>query len=165
MYTAVRLQDYNKSIVIIEKNDYFGGHAETYVDPQSHVPINLGVVVFPQTQITKNYFARFDVPLVLNSFSGPPATYFDFSTGTSVDFDPPMDQNFATALQGYTAQLQKYPALQAGFNLTYPVAADLLLPFGDFLNKYNLSALIPPIFAYNQGYVPILNISTVYMLK
>lgn len=165
VYTAVRLQDYNKSIVIIERNDYLGGHAETYVDPQSKVPINLGVIVFPQTQITKDYFARFNVPLVLNSFSSPPATYIDFSTGTAIDFDPPTDEDVATALQGYTAQLQKYPALQAGFNLTYPVPADLLLPFGEFLNKYNLSALIPTVFLYNQGYVPILNISTIYMLK
>ena len=165
VYTAVRLQDYNKSIVIIERNDYLGGHAETYVDPQSHVPINLGVVVFPQTQITKNYFARFDVPLVLDSLSGPPATYIDFSTGTAVDFDPPTEEDFATALQGYTVQLEKYPALQTGFNLTYPVASDLLLPFGEFLNKYNLSALKPTVFLYNQGYVPIFNISTIYMLK
>lgn len=165
VYTAVRLQDYNKSIIIIEKNDYLGGHAETYVDPQSHVPINLGVVAFPQTHTTKNYFARFDVPLVLNSFSGPPATYVDFSTGTSVDFDPPTDEAVAAAFQGYAAQLEKYPALQAGFNLTYPVSSDLLLPFGDFLNKYNLSAILPTVFLYNQGYVPIFNISTLYMLK
>ena len=102
---------------------------------------------------------------MLNSFSGPPATYIDFSTETTVDFDPPTDEDIATALQGYTAQLQKYSALQAGFNLIYPVAADLLLPFDEFLNKYNLSALIPTVFLYNQGYVPILNISTLYMLK
>ena len=47
VYTAVRLQDHNKSTVIIEKNDYIGGHAETYIDPQSNFPINLGVIVFP----------------------------------------------------------------------------------------------------------------------
>ena len=167
VYSAVRLQDYNKSIVIIEKNDYLGGHAETYIDPQSHVPINLGVVVFPQTQITKDYFARFDIPLVTLGESSTPVqvTYFDYSTGTSVDFDPPAEEDVATAFQGYSVQLQKYPAIQAGFNLTYPVASDLLLPFGEFLNKYNLSAIIPTVFIYNQGYAPLLNISTIYMLK
>lgn len=40
VYTAVRLQDYNKSIVIVEKNGYLGDHAETYVDPQSGVSIS-----------------------------------------------------------------------------------------------------------------------------
>ena len=167
VYTAVRLQDYNKSIVIIEKNDYLGGHAETYIDSQSKFPINLGVVVFPQTQITKDYFARFDIPLVPygESSTPVPVTYIDFSTGTPVDFDPPAEEDVAAAFQGYTVQLDKYPAVQAGFNLTYPVASDLLLPFGEFLNKYNISAMIPTVFIYNQGYAPILNISTLYMLK
>ena len=165
VYTAVRLQDYNKSIVIIEKNDYIGGHAETYIDPQSNIPINLGVVVFPKTQITKDYFARFEVPLAPLDYSSAPVSYIDFSTGDSVAYDPPAEVDIAAALQGYTVQLQKYPALQGGFNLTYPVAKDLLLPFGKFLDKYNLSALIPTVFIFNQGYSPILNISTIYLLK
>ncbi|KAK0516331.1 hypothetical protein JMJ35_000934 [Cladonia borealis] len=165
VYTAVRLQDHNKSIVIIEKNDYIGGNAETYIDPQSNIPINLGVVVFPKTQIAENYFARFDVPLVPLSNLSPGGAYIDFSTGDSVDYDPPTEVDVAAALHGYNVQLQKYPALQAGFNLTYPVANDLLLPFGKFLDKYNLSALIPTVFIFNQGYSPILNISTIYLLK
>ena len=165
VYTAVRLQDYNKSTLIIEKNNYLGGHAETYIDPQSNVPINLGVVAFPQTQIVKDYFARFKVPLVLYSLSYTIGTYIDFSTGFPVDYNPPAEEDVAMALQGYTVQLQKYPAVQAGFNLTYPVAPDLLLPFGMFLEKYQLSALIPTVFTVNQGYSPILKISTIYLLK
>ena len=165
VYTAVRLRDHNKSTVIIEKNDYIGGHAETYIDPQSNAPINLGVVAFPQTQIVEDYFARFEVPLVLYSLTYTIGTYIDFSTGNSVNYDPPAEVEVTAALQGYTVQLQKYPAVQAGFNLTYPVAHDLLLPFGEFLDKHNLSALIPTVFAINQGYSPILNISTIYLLK
>ena len=165
VYTAVRLQDYNKSIVIIEKNDYIGGHAETYIDPQSNIPINLGVVVFPKTQITKDYFARFRVPLAPLNYSSTPVSYIDFFTGDPVAYEPPPAADIAAALRGYTVQLQKYPALQGGFNLTYPVANDLLLPFGKFLDKYNLSALIPTVFIFNQGYSPILNISTIYLLK
>lgn len=165
VYTALRLQDHNKSTVIIEKNDYLGGHAETYVDPQSGVPINLGVVVFPQTQITRDYFARFNVPLETLSLSGGSPTYVDFSTGKIVDYKGPPAADVAAALRGYGAQLGRYPALQAGFNLTYPVSPDLLLPFGSFLTKYNLSALIPTVFVINQGYAPLLNISTIYMLK
>lgn len=46
VYSAVRLHDYNKSTLIIEKNDYLGGHAETYVDPQSDVPIDFDVISF-----------------------------------------------------------------------------------------------------------------------
>lgn len=165
MYTAVRLQDYNKSTLIIEKNDYLGGHARTYVDPQSGVAINLGVIVFPQTQIVRDYFARFDVPLVPLSLSYPGYTFIDFSTGQAVEYVAPAASDVAAAFEGYGAQLRKYPALQAAFNLAYPVAPDLLLPFGTFLDKYNLSALIYTSFLVNQGYSPLPNISTIYMLK
>ena len=165
VYSAVRLQDYNKGIVIIERNDYLGGHAETYVDPQSGVPINLGVVVFPKTQIAQDYFARFNVSLIPSDFSSPSSTYVDFSTGNSVNHTAQAPADIGSAFQGYAAQLQKYQALQAGFNLTYPVPAELLLPYGEFLNKYNLSALIPSAFLVNQGYSPFLNITTLYMLK
>ena len=165
VYAAVRLEDYNKSVIIIEKKSYLGGHAETYVDPQSGVPINLGVIAFPRTQIVKNYFARFNVPLETFSLSYSAGVYVDFSTGKIVSFQAPATADVAAALQGYTIQLEKYPALQAGFNLTYPVPSDLLLPYGAFLKKYNISALIPTSFAVNQGYSPLLNISTIYMLK
>ena len=165
VYAAVRLQGYNKSVVIIEKNDYLGGHAETYVDPQSGVPINLGVIAFPQTQIVKNYFAHFNVPLEPFSLSYPSGMYIDFSTGKTVNYTAPAAADLAAALQGYTVQLEKYPTVQGSFNLTYPVPPDLLLPFGKFLNKYKISAIIPTSFAVNQGYSPLLNISTIYMLK
>ena len=165
VYTAVRLQDYGKSVVIIEKNNYLGGHAETYVDPKSGVTINLGVIAFPQTKLVKDYFSRFDVPLTTFNLSYSVGTYVDFSTGNVVDYTGPMEADVAAALQGYRVQLEEYPALQAGFNLTYPVPPDLLLPYGIFLNKYNISALIPTSYMVNQGYSPLLNISTIYMLK
>ena len=165
VYTAVRLQDYNKSVVIIERNGYLGGHAETYVDPQSGVTINLGVIAFPQTKLVKDYFSRFNVPLTQFSLSYSVGTYVDFSTGKIVNYTAPAAAEVAAALQGYAVQLSKYPDLQVGFNLTYPVPPDLLLPYGVFLNKYNISALIPTSFAVNEGYSPLLNISTIYMLK
>lgn len=92
-------------------------------------------------------------------------TYIDFFTGKTVDYTAPVIVDVAAALQGYTVQLAKYPTVQAGFNLTYPVPPDLLLPYSIFLKKYNISALIPMLFTVNQGYSPLLNISTIYMLK
>ena len=60
----------------------------------------------------------------------------------------------------------QYPGLQAGFDgLTYPVPPDLLLPFGEFIQKYNLSALTQLAFQYNPGYAPFLQIPTLYMFK
>ena len=166
VYTAARLQDYNKSVVIIEKNDYLGGHAETYTDPVTGIPINLGVVVFDNTSTVNNYFSRFNVSLIANSYMDTSITeYIDFSTGQKVDYTPPSNQNFLAALQAYTTQLEKYPLLQVDFNLTHPLPADLLLPFGTFVEKYNLGAFVPTVWDYNQGFSPLLNISTIYMLK
>src|ERR1700743_3765387 len=46
-YTAVRLGDLGKSVVVVEAKDRLGGHAETVDDSATGgVPIDIGVVVF-----------------------------------------------------------------------------------------------------------------------
>ncbi|MCJ1333684.1 hypothetical protein MMC10_010384, partial [Thelotrema lepadinum] len=120
VYSAIRLQqDYNRSIVVIEKNDYLGGNAETYTDPQSGIAINLGVIAFPQTPTVKSYFVRFNISLIPFSLSYTIGTYIDYTTGKTVNYTPPAIPDVGAALEGYTAQLEKYPALQGSFNLTY----------------------------------------------
>ncbi|KAK8085843.1 FAD dependent oxidoreductase [Apiospora hydei] len=79
---------------------------------------------------------------------------------------PPPDQAaVGAALAGYAAQRAKYPALETGFNLTYPVPEDLLLPFGEFVTRYQLEALVPIAFLVSQGITPYLNVSTLYVFK
>lgn len=163
-YTAVRLRDYNKTVAVVEKKGFLGGHAETYVDPNTGHPINLGVVVFARLKVVTDYFARFDVPLTDLSSWGD-SEYVDFSTGKAVNYTPPSAEAFGAALGAYSAQLEKYPALQGGFNLTYPVEPDLLLSFGEFVTKYGLEDLVPQTFVINQGYAPLLNISMLYIFK
>lgn len=81
--------------------------------------------------------------------------------------DPPAADaaTLGAALKCYAEQLSSYATVQAGFNLTYPVAGDLLLPFGDFLAKYNLDALAYDTFIFAQGYSPIMNLTTLYVIK
>lgn len=81
------------------------------------------------------------------------------------DFKPPNATAFGAALQRYGEQLAKYPSLQKSFNTTYPISPDLLLPFGEFVTKYNLDAMMPTVFIECQGYAPILNLTTIYMIK
>ena len=159
-YTSIRLRDYNKSVVVVEEKARLGGHAETYIDPATGTSFNLGVVVFAQISEVKNYFARFKVPLMTYAQSSSNPEYVDFGTGNPVNFTPPSQQAFGAALSAYGIQLAKYPDLQAGFNLTYPVPEDLLLPFGDFIEKYSLGALLPTVFTVCQGYSPLLKLST-----
>lgn len=168
IYTAVRLTDYNKSVVVVEKQNHLGGHAETYTDPATNKSIDIGVIVFDRLKVVYDYFARFNVPLMNYSTQGSAASLqnIDFSTGQVQPFKAPSQQAVLDALDAYTQQLEKYPSLEASFNLSYPIAPDILLPFGEFVDKFNLSAMMYPlIYATNQGYAPLANLTTLYMLK
>ena len=106
----------------------------------------------------------FDVPLKTVPAYGHP-DYVDFATGKAVELMPPDQKAVGAAFQKYAAEFSKYPDVQAGFNLTYPVPVDLLLPFGQFVEKYSLGALVPAIFAICQGYTPSLEIRSLYVFK
>ena len=113
----------------------------------------------------KDYFARYDIALKTVSPSLGPPDYVDLASGTTTAFTPPDQDAVSAALQRYAAEIWKYPDLQAGFHLSYPVPEDLLLPFGQFVRKYSLEALVPTVFAICQGYSPLLEISTLYIIK
>jgi hypothetical protein len=73
--------------------------------------------------------------------------------------------NFIDALGVYSAQVAKYPYLDLGFNLTYPVPDDLLLSFGQFVTKYSIGALVPFMWTFVQGIGDLLNVPTIYVMK
>ena len=164
-YTAIRPRDFGKSTIVIEKRESLGGHASTYTDPDTGVTLDIGVIVFGHLQEVKDFFARFDVPLKTAPTSLGSPTYVDFSTGERIDFTPPSQGAVAAAFQRYSVELSKYPTLQEGFHLTRPVPGDLLLPFGRFVKKYSLDDLLTTTFAICQGYTPLLELSTIYVLK
>lgn len=142
-YAAVKLMDAGKTFVVVEPKDQLGGHAETYIDPATGIPIDIGVVVWENTTTVKNYFARL-VDRASISATNNQTVPGDFATG-QIDAAYPVPDAAAlgAALKGYAAQRAKYPALETGFNLTYPVAEDLLLPFGEFLPSTNLKPWRP----------------------
>ncbi|KAK8070301.1 hypothetical protein PG994_006917 [Apiospora phragmitis] len=163
-YLAVQLKDAGKSLAVVEPKAQIGGHAETYIDPATGIPIDIGVVVFENTTIVKNYFARLGVPLTDNASISATANGtvpVDFSTGQIDAAYPARPGRRGRRARGRA----KYPALETGFNLTYPVPEDLLLPFGEFLTKYHLEALAPVAFLVSQGITPYLNVSTLYVFK
>lgn len=166
IYSGIRLHDQKKSVAVIERKGVIGGHAETYTDPITGIKLNLGVVVFGNTSTVTDYFSRLNVGLTPLTGGGGPTSYVDFSTGSFIkDFSPSSPQLFGAALAKYSAQLDKYPSIQKGFNMTYPVPEDLLITFGDFVKKYGLGDFVQEIFIYNQGYAPLLNLTNLYMLK
>src|SRR3954462_3388153 len=62
-YSAIRLREMGKSVVVVEKKDRLGGHTKTYIDPTTQTPVEIGVEVFNDFDLVKNYFAHFNVPL------------------------------------------------------------------------------------------------------
>ncbi|KAK8096246.1 hypothetical protein PG999_014268 [Apiospora kogelbergensis] len=164
VYSAMRLKDHGKTVMVVEKKDVLGGHAEAWFDPDTGTPVDIGVVVFAHTDTVRDYFARFNLSLTPLTGTSKPQ-YVDFTTGKMVNYTEPDAAAFGAALDSYVNQLNNYPALQDSFNMTYPVHPDLLLSFGDFVAKYQLQDLVPKVFLYNQGAVPLLNISMVYTFK
>jgi hypothetical protein len=70
------------------------------------------------------------------------------------------------ALGKYLQILQtQFPYLDSGFNLPDPVPQDLLLPFGSFVTKYGLDALVPTAFQFAQGAGDLLGQPALYVLK
>lgn len=164
-YSAIRLKDKGKSVVVIEKVGRLGGHTQTYIDQATGAPIDVGVLVFHNLTIVRDYFARFNVSLVAANFSAPGVTnvYSDFRTGAVVSTYTPGDPS--AGLAAYGAQLAKYPYVETGFDLPHPVPEDLLLSFKDFVKKYSLESAMPFIFNFAQGLGDILSLPTIYVFK
>ncbi|KAK8097500.1 hypothetical protein PG984_016639 [Apiospora sp. TS-2023a] len=166
VYSAIRLRDHGKTVMVVEKQGRLGGHAEAWVDPGSGTAVNIGVEAFANIDVVKDYFSRFDLSLTPPTGAAPTMTFVDFATGkVAAGFAEPDASAFMTALDTYVSHLKEFPALQDSFNMTYPVHPDLLLSLGDFAAKYGVGDMIPQLFHYNQGSVPLLNVSMLYHFK
>ncbi|KAH8914922.1 FAD/NAD(P)-binding domain-containing protein, partial [Atractiella rhizophila] len=165
VYSAIYLKDKGKSVAVVEAKDILGGHTETYVDPVTSSPINLAVIYFQTNQVAKDYFARLNISTITHvpGSSQNPTQYYNYATGEKVSYSPSPDTG--SALQAYAAQLVKYPYLETGFNLPSPVPEDLLLKFGDFVDKYQLGPAVRTIWNVAQGFGNLLEQPTVYVLK
>ena len=117
------------------------------------------MIVFSHLKEVRNYFARLDIPLKIVPTSLGPPDHVDLDTGKRIEHTPPDQAAVDAAIQKYAAEVAKYPGVQAGFTLTYPVPEDLLLPFGQFVEKYSLGALVLTVFAICQGYAPLLKLA------
>ena len=171
-FSAVRLHDAGHSVVILERNQRLGGHTETYRDPATGIPTDYGVLLFHDMPVVTDHFARFDVPLIpiAPTNLGGPTVYFDFRTGRRVaGYAPPPQTEVAQALGTYFRYLQQlkftYYDLDRGFDLPQPIPPDLLLPFGEFVQRYALAPMVGIVFAYGQGLGDLLQMPTVYVLK
>ena len=164
-YSAIRLRDLGKKVAVVEAKSRMGGHTETYRDPATNVTIDIGVIDWHNSQFVKDYFSRFNVPLTLISFDAPGVITknVDFATGKVDSAYAPA--NNSAAIGRYAAQLAKYPYLNGTLGkIPDKVPADFLIPFGDFIEKYELQDAVPFFSGYGQGFGNILNLPTLYAL-
>jgi len=170
-YTAVAVKDAGRSVVVLERKARLGGHTETYTDPATGIPTDIGVVVFHNLPVVTNYFARLGTPIIAlpaGGFGGNNVN-FDFRTGKIQNFTEPSGAETGAALQGYYGYLQQLKAtyfdLDSSFDLPNPVPPDLTMKFRDFVSKYGFGAMVRTAFQFGQGTGDILNMPAAYVLK
>lgn len=164
-YAAIRLLDMNQSVVVVERTDRLGGNTQTFIDPVTGAPVEIGVEIWHNNTLVTDYFARLNVPLTFASISASPfvTQYADFRTGKVVSGYTAPDPTIG--FEAYVTQLLNYPFLDNGFALPDPVPSDLLLPFGQFALKYNISGAVSAIWQTCQGIGNILEVPTLYVMK
>ncbi|KAB5529008.1 flavin-containing superfamily amine oxidase, partial [Coniochaeta sp. 2T2.1] len=171
-HAAIRLQGMGYTVALIEKTGQLGGHVDTIIDPQTGKTFDISVSFFENTTHSREFMSELDIELVnATTTAQTPGFSANFHTdGKIVDPVPSSIPytNFTAvglALFGWVQQLQRFPFLENGFELPYPVPEDLLLPCGDFLKKYDLGALASALFSTAQGVGNILAQPTLYILK
>ncbi|KAF4625256.1 hypothetical protein G7Y89_g12912 [Cudoniella acicularis] len=164
-YSAIRLQQLGNAVTLIERESRLGGHVNTYIDPSTGASFDYGVISFDNISVVNNYFDYFNIPLAPLDFFPGPQVYADFSNGTIVPASSLPQGNLGAALIAYEAQLAKYPNIYNGFDLPSPIPEDFLIPWGDFIEKYQLQDLAYTVFTFLQGVGNILAQPTLYILK
>lgn len=159
-FAAIKLKDAGVSVAVVERDGDFGGHVSTYFDKATNTIVDYGVQAYANNSVAREFFDRFNIEKI-PSFAFPIQQWADFRTGVVT----PNFQPFAFDFSGIIAQLNKYPPFQNGWNLPTPVPEDLLLPFRDFVNKYNLQSVAFTVAFASQGDGDILDELTLYVFQ
>ncbi|KAL2133535.1 hypothetical protein VTI74DRAFT_8757 [Chaetomium olivicolor] len=171
-HAAVWLRDHGHSVVVVEKAKQLGGHTAFYKDAVSGKSINVGV------QAWMEYKDAFDFPKRMNvstsgsmQFTPNENKYIDFKTGKPVpNYVAPGSDTMYPALQRYLEVLEKYEdmVLPGFFNFPDPanIPEDLIMPFGQLVEKYNLEAAVPQIWdSTAQGLGDTMNMPSLFVFQ
>ncbi|KAJ6506084.1 hypothetical protein DFH09DRAFT_1334914 [Mycena vulgaris] len=146
-YAAVNLLARGRSVAVLEQQGRLGGHVETYHDPATGAPFNLGVTLDYNNTFNNAYFSLLGVltaPVQLGAVTSD--VYLDLATGKTVPGFDVLTQvdSFLPAMMAYTAYANAtYPYLTLSYeNLTYPVPDELLEPFTVFAARHNFTFML-----------------------
>ncbi|KAK6213420.1 FAD dependent oxidoreductase [Colletotrichum tabaci] len=166
-YAAVRLRDQNKTVAVVERAERLGGHVNTFRDPATGAPIDYGVQAYIQNNETTQFFERFGVQLNTSALSPFPSTVVDFKTGFVVPNASAVDPNTLVGpLASYLFATLNFDFLaQGAYDIPENVPEDLLLPFGQFVEKYNLTEVVQVVWIFAHGVGNLLETPTLYVLQ
>ncbi|KAI6307625.1 hypothetical protein MCOR14_001901 [Pyricularia oryzae] len=144
-HAATRLQQMGKSVLLIEKEDRLGRNVNTYKDAQTGATFDYGIVSLINISATVDFCSSLGVSL--KKFNGQfvpneKSVGADFKQKTKAPTWPLASGDDVTAaLKAYQQVLEKYPYLNSGYHLPDEIPDEILMPFGDFLEKHNLGAI------------------------
>ncbi|KAJ5378232.1 uncharacterized protein N7496_005641 [Penicillium cataractarum] len=158
-YGAVNLHAMGQSVILVEKEALLGGHINTYTDPTTGVTVDYGVQAFWNSTTTWDYFELLGISGEAYSIAPLTNVFYDFSTGA------PVTVQIANNFTAYAQQLDNYPYLANSWDLPNPLPEDLVLPFQNFVTKYNLVNMAYTIYFYSQGLTNFLQQLTINVFK
>ncbi|KAK0111928.1 hypothetical protein ONS96_001192 [Cadophora gregata f. sp. sojae] len=166
VYTGIRLIDEGKDVAIIESSNFIGSHANTYYDPVTGNPINVGVQSFHNTTVVRDYFARLNVTATSYTYPQWPTVNVDFSTGKpATNYTSPSFPDIVAGFQAFRDVVAaNYAYLDDGFHLPDPIPEELFLPFSEFAKKHGFEVILPSIAVFIQP-VELWNEPTLYVIK
>ena len=143
-----------------------------YNDPATGKPINIGVQAWMEYLNTTSFPQRMGVS-TNGSMKSAPSTYkyIDFRTGLPISgYVPPTDLDRNAAMQKYLELCEKYAdtLIPGFFNFPAPnmIPEDLIMPFGQFVQKYNLTAAVPRLWdATVMGVGDFMDVATMYVMQ
>ncbi|KAG5803978.1 hypothetical protein H9Q74_011674 [Fusarium xylarioides] len=149
-YAAVKLREnYGKKIVVIEKQNQLGGHAQSWYDPVTGKAYNYGVDAFTNITVSLDFFRQLKVPIGPLQFVPGEKLYVNFEDGKTLDYTPPTAKEASDAMGNYREQWLKYTDIllptSDHFHRGDKVPSDLLQPWYDFARKYKAEAASPSI--------------------
>ncbi|KAK2761651.1 hypothetical protein FQN54_001479 [Arachnomyces sp. PD_36] len=163
-YAAILLQDLGKSVAVVERNDHLGGHSATfYTSDGSHM--DYGVQGFFNTNTTRTFLNRLNIDSEPLRQVSNESRKVNFNTGEQVPEEEPAVDTTASLLQ-YSLALSNFPYfLDGAYDLPDPVPEDLLIPFGEFVKKYNVESIIPIAFVFAHSVGNLMDTPAIYVIQ
>ncbi|KAK8102256.1 hypothetical protein PG984_015402 [Apiospora sp. TS-2023a] len=171
-HAAVWLRDHGKTVALVEKQDTLGGHTSVYHDPATGTPINVGVQAWMEYKDTFDFVKRMGVSTNGSMhFASLTSKFVDFQTGQLVNgYTAPADDVKFAALQVYLDACEKYEDMLLPGFFKFPdpaqIPEDLLMPFGQFVDKYGIAAAVPQLWQSTvQGVGNFMDVPTMYIMQ